>query len=81
KLRNLGKFNFTDIAAYRHDQQKIRILATFGSLTVVTFYLIAQMVGAGKLIELLFHIPYGWSVVIVGALMIIYVTFGGMLAT
>ena len=81
KLRNLGKFNFTDIAAYRLDQQKIRILAAFGSLTVVTFYLIAQMVGAGKLIELLFHIPYAWSVVIVGALMIIYVTFGGMLAT
>ena len=81
KLRNLGKFNFTDIAAYRLDEQKIRILAACGSLTVVTFYLIAQMVGAGKLIELLFHIPYGWSVVIVGALMIIYVTFGGMLAT
>ncbi|RXJ85930.1 cation acetate symporter [Arcobacter cloacae] len=81
KLRNLGKFNFTDIAAYRLDEQKIRILAAFGSLTVVTFYLIAQMVGAGKLIELLFHIPYAWSVVIVGALMIVYVTFGGMLAT
>ena len=81
KLRNLGKFNFTDIAAYRLDEQKIRILAACGSLTVVTFYLIAQMVGAGKLIELLFHIPYAWSVVIVGALMIVYVTFGGMLAT
>ena len=81
KLRNLGKFNFTDIAAYRLDEQRIRILAACGSLTVVTFYLIAQMVGAGKLIELLFHIPYGWSVVIVGVLMIIYVTFGGMLAT
>jgi len=81
KLRNLGKFNFTDIAAYRLDEQKIRILAAFGSLSVVTFYLIAQMVGAGKLIELLFHIPYAWSVIIVGALMIIYVTFGGMLAT
>ena len=81
KLRNLGKFNFTDIAAYRFEQRRIRILAACGSLTVVTFYLIAQMVGAGKLIELLFHIPYGWSVVIVGVLMIIYVTFGGMLAT
>ena len=81
KLRNLGKFNFTDIAAYRLDEQKIRILAACGSLTVVTFYLIAQMVGAGKLIELLFHIPYAWSVIIVGALMIVYVTFGGMLAT
>ncbi|HJE02584.1 cation acetate symporter [Aliarcobacter thereius] len=81
RLRNLGKFNFTDIAAYRLDEQKIRILAAFGSLTVVTFYLIAQMVGAGKLIEVLFHIPYGWAVALVGALMIIYVTFGGMLAT
>ena len=81
KLRNLGKFNFTDIAAYRLDERRIRIHAAFGSLTVVTFYLIAQMVGAGKLIEVLFHIPYQWAVVIVGALMIIYVTFGGMLAT
>ena len=81
KLRNLGKFNFTDIAAYRLDERRIRILAACGSLTVVTFYLIAQMVGAGKLIEVLFHIPYHCAVVIVGALMIIYVTFGGMLAT
>lgn len=81
KLRNLGKFNFTDIAAYRLDERRIRILAACGSLTVVTFYLIAQMVGAGKLIEVLFHIPYHYAVVIVGALMIIYVTFGGMLAT
>lgn len=81
KLRNLGKFNFTDIAAYRLEQRRIRILAACGSLTVVTFYLIAQMVGAGKLIEVLFHIPYHWAVVLVGALMIIYVTFGGMLAT
>ncbi|MFA5720894.1 MAG: cation acetate symporter [Aliarcobacter sp.] len=81
KLRNLGKFNFTDIAAYRLDEQKIRVLAAFGSLSVVTFYLIAQMVGAGKLIEVLFHIPYAWSVILVGALMIIYVAFGGMLAT
>ncbi|RXI26344.1 cation acetate symporter [Aliarcobacter skirrowii] len=81
KLRNLGKFNFTDIAAYRLDEQKIRVLAAFGSLSVVTFYFIAQMVGAGKLIEVLFHIPYAWSVILVGALMIIYVTFGGMLAT
>ncbi|MDX4028016.1 cation acetate symporter [Aliarcobacter skirrowii] len=81
RLRNLGKFNFTDIAAYRLDEQKIRVLAAFGSLSVVTFYLIAQMVGAGKLIEVLFHIPYAWSVILVGVLMIIYVTFGGMLAT
>ena len=81
KLRNLGKFNFTDIAAYRLDERRIRILAACGSLTVVTFYLIAQMVGAGKLIQILFGMEYEYAVFMVGALMIIYVTFGGMLAT
>jgi cation/acetate symporter len=81
KLRNLGKFTFTDIAAYRLDQTKIRILAAFGSLSVVTLYLIAQMVGAGKLIQVLFGLPYEYAVIIVGIMMIIYVTFGGMLAT
>ena len=81
KLRNLGKFTFTDIAAYRLDQTKIRILAAFGSLSVVALYLIAQMVGAGKLIQILFGMDYEYAVVLVGAMMIIYVTFGGMLAT
>ncbi|MDY0051927.1 MAG: cation acetate symporter [Aliarcobacter sp.] len=81
KLRNLGKFTFTDIAAYRLDQTKIRILAAFGSLSVVTLYLIAQMVGAGKLIQILFGMDYEYAVILVGIMMIIYVTFGGMLAT
>ena len=81
KLRNLGKFTFTDIAAYRLDQTKIRILAAFGSLSVVTLYLIAQMVGAGKLIQILFGMDYEYAVILVGVMMIIYVTFGGMLAT
>jgi len=81
KLRNLGKFTFTDIAAYRLDQTKIRILAAFGSLSVVTLYLIAQMVGAGKLIQILFGLEYEYAVILVGIMMIIYVTFGGMLAT
>ena len=81
KLRNLGKFTFTDIAAYRLDQTKIRILAAFGSLSVVTLYLIAQMVGAGKLIQILFGMDYEYAVILVGAMMVIYVTFGGMLAT
>ncbi len=81
KLRNLGKFTFTDIAAYRLDQTKIRILAAFGSLSVVTLYLIAQMVGAGKLIQILFGMQYEYAVILVGVMMIIYVTFGGMLAT
>ena len=81
KLRNLGKLTFTDIAAYRLDQTKIRILAAFGSLSVVTLYLIAQMVGAGKLIQILFGMDYEYAVILVGVMMIIYVTFGGMLAT
>ncbi|WP_415846383.1 cation acetate symporter [Sulfurimonas sp.] len=81
KLRNLGKYTFADIAAYRLGQKEIRTLAAFGSLSVVTLYLIAQMVGSGKLIQVLFGLPYEWAVVLVGVMMIVYVTFGGMLAT
>ena len=81
RLRNLGKFTFADVASYRLQQTPIRTLSALGTLTVVAFYLIAQMVGAGKLIQLLFGLPYLWALIIVGALMIAYVTFGGMLAT
>ncbi|WP_404319825.1 cation acetate symporter [Malaciobacter canalis] len=81
KLRNLGKFTFADIAAYRLGQKEIRTLAAFGSLSVVILYLIAQMVGSGKLIQVLFGLEYEYAVVLVGVMMIIYVTFGGMLAT
>jgi cation/acetate symporter len=81
KLRNLGKYTFADIAAYRLGQKEIRTLASLGSLAVVTLYLIAQMVGSGKLIQVLFGLPYEYAVVLVGVMMIIYVTFGGMLAT
>ncbi|ACE84120.1 cation acetate symporter [Cellvibrio japonicus] len=80
-LRNLGKYTFADVASFRLQQKPIRILAASGSLVTVIFYLIAQMVGAGKLIELLFDMRYEWAVVIVGVLMTLYVTFGGMLAT
>ncbi len=81
RLRNLGKFTFADITSYRLDQRKVRSMAAIGSLTVVIFYLIAQMVGAGQLIKLLFGLEYWMAVVIVGVLMVIYVTFGGMIAT
>jgi cation/acetate symporter len=81
KLRNLGKFTFADIAAFRLAQKEIRTLAAFGSISVVTLYLIAQMVGSGKLIQVLFGLPYEYAVILVGVMMIIYVTFGGMLAT
>ena len=80
-LRNLGRFTFADVASFRLQQKPIRILAATGSLVTVIFYLIAQMVGAGKLIELLFGLPYEAAVIIVGVLMTLYVTFGGMLAT
>jgi len=81
RLRNLGRFTFSDITSYRLDQTSIRSLSAFGALTVVIFYLIAQMVGAGKLIQLLFGLEYSYAVVLVGVLMVLYVTFGGMLAT
>ena len=80
-LRNLGRFTFADVASYRLQPTPIRAMAATGTLVTVAFYLIAQMVGAGQLIELLFGLPYLWAVVIVGVLMIIYVTFGGMIAT
>ncbi|MGO8955574.1 MAG: cation acetate symporter [Rhodomicrobium sp.] len=81
RLRNLGKYTFADVASFRLDQTWTRILAAIGTFTVVAFYLIAQMVGAGKLIQLLFGLEYLHAVVIVGTLMIVYVAFGGMKAT
>jgi cation/acetate symporter len=81
RLRNLGRFTFADITSYRLDQRKVRTMAAIGSLAVVVFYLIAQMVGAGQLIKLLFGLPYWLAVVVVGVMMVIYVTYGGMLAT
>jgi cation/acetate symporter len=81
RLRNLGKFTFADVAGYRFQQGPIRAFAASGTLVVVAFYLIAQMVGAGALIKLLFGLDYWIAVVIVGALMMVYVLFGGMTAT
>src|SRR5690606_22793243 len=78
KLRNLGKFTFADVAAYRFRQGPIRAFAASGTLVVVLFYLIAQMVGAGQLIKLLFGLEYWVAVVLVGVLMMVYVLFGGM---
>ncbi|MGI4945465.1 MAG: cation acetate symporter [Janthinobacterium lividum] len=80
-LRNLGKFTFADVVSYRLQQTPMRAMAATGTLVTVLFYLTAQMVGAGQLIELLFGLPYLYAVGIVGILMIVYVTFGGMIAT
>jgi len=81
RLRNLGKFTFADVAAFRFEQTPVRVFAASGTLVVVAFYLIAQMVGAGQLIKLLFGLEYWIAVVIVGGLMMVYVLFGGMTAT
>ena len=81
RLRNLGRFTFSDITAYRLDQGKVRTMAAISSLTVVCFYLLAQMVGAGQLIKLLFGLEYKIAIFVVGLLMMFYVIFGGMVAT
>jgi len=81
RLRNLGKFTFADVASYRFAQTPTRVFAACGSLVVVAFYMIAQMVGAGQLIKVLFGLEYHYAVMIVGVLMMLYVLFGGMTAT
>ena len=80
-LRNLGKYTFADVVSFRLQQTPVRVAAAIGTLAVVTFYLIAQMVGAGTLIKLMFGISYELAVVSVGIVMLAYVLFGGMLAT
>jgi cation/acetate symporter len=80
-LRNLGKYTFADVVALRMQQAPVRLAAAIGTLATVTLYLIAQMVGAGSLIHLLFGLSYESAVLVVGGAMIAYVLFGGMLAT
>ena len=83
-LRNAGKFTMADVLAYRLHPRPVRAMAALSTLTVSTFYMIAQMVGAGTLVALLLKgsgISYNWAVIIVGVLMVAYVVFGGMLAT
>ena len=80
-LRNLGKYTLADMIAARFELKKVRATAAISSITIVIFYMLAQLVGAGALIQLLFNIPYTWAVIIVGIMMTIYVLFGGMTAT
>jgi cation/acetate symporter len=81
RLRNLGSYTFADAASFRLDRTSVRLVAATGSLVVVLFYLIAQMIGAGKVIQLLFGVNYLFAIAGVGLLMIIYVAVGGMQAT
>src|SRR4051812_46925656 len=80
-LRNLGKFTFADVVAFRLRQVPVRVAAAFGGILTLLFYVLAQMVGAGNLITLMFGLRYEWAVLIVGAVMLAYVLFGGMIAT
>jgi cation/acetate symporter len=81
RMRNSGKFTFADVLAFRLNEKPARAAAAIGTLSVVAFYLIAQMVGAGVLIEALVGIDFSLAVVITGAFMIVYIVAGGMLAT
>ena len=81
RLRNLGKFTFADVASYRFAQTPVRIFAASASLVIVAFYMIAQMVGAGQLIKVLFGMEYLYAEIMVGGVMLMYVLFGGMTAT
>ncbi|GAA0437486.1 sodium/solute symporter [Lentibacillus halophilus] len=80
-LRNLGKYTLADMINARFDAKKVRGSAALSTVTISLFYMIAQLVGAGALIQLLFDIPYWIAVLIVGVMMTIYVLFGGMIAT
>lgn len=80
-LRNLGKYTLADMINSRFDAKKVRGMAALSTITIVIFYMIAQLVGAGALIQLLFDIDYWIAVLIVGVMMTIYVLFGGMTAT
>lgn len=80
-LSNLGKYTFADVVAYRLRQKPVRIAAAIGTLAVVSFYLIAQIVGAGALLQLLVGLDYDLAVMIIGGVMLVYVIFGGMIAT
>jgi cation/acetate symporter len=80
-LRNLGRYTFADVVASRLQQRPVRVAASLGTLATVTLYLIAQMVGAGGLIRLMFGFSYEHAIVLVGSVMIGYVLFGGMIAT
>jgi len=81
RLRNLGKFTFADVASYRFSQTPVRVFAASASLVIVAFYMIAQMVGAGQLIKVLFGLEYMYAEILVGSVMMMYVLFGGMTAT
>jgi cation/acetate symporter len=81
RMRNAGKFTMADVLAFRLKERPARLAAALGTLSVAFFYLLAQMVGAGVVIQALAGVDFAVSVVITGTFMVVYVIFGGMLAT
>jgi len=81
RLRKLGKYTFADVVSTRLNERPVRVFSALASLCIVSLYLIAQMVGAGQLIKLLFGLDYIYAEFLVGLLMMLYVAFGGMVAT
>ena len=80
-MRNLGKYTLADMLTSRFSEKRVRGIAATSTITIVILYMIAQLVGAGALIQLLFGIRYWLAVLIVGVMMTTYVLFGGMTAT
>jgi cation/acetate symporter len=81
RMRNAGKYTIADVLSFRLNETPARAAAALGTFAVVTFYLIAQMVGAGVLIQALVGIDFTWAVIATGSFMLLYVVFGGMVAT
>src|ERR671924_852322 len=81
RMRNSGKYTIADVLSFRLNERPARAAAALGTLSVVAFYLIAQMVGAGVLIQALVGIDFTLAVILTGAFMLCYVIFGGMVAT
>jgi len=81
RLRRLGQYTLTDVMSARLQQKPVRVFAASSNLVVLIFYMVAQMVGAGLLMNILLGLSFTWSTVLIGSLMTIYVVFGGMVAT
>lgn len=81
RVRNLGRYTFIDVVSYRLAERPVRILFSISTVVIIITYLILQMVAAGSLVEVLFGVPYEVAEIVVGVLVVVYVAFGGMLAT
>ena len=81
RLRSMGRYTLTDVLTYRHKEPSLRVFSAGATVVILLLYMVAQLVGAGLLIEFLFGVDFVWSLILIGVLMITYVVFGGMMAT